>query len=499
MKKIYKLILSLAVLLTFLATSTAASALSTANWYIYKGSSTWYSFSLKFPTDWQAKTIGDHRQGFAPANNYEDLLFEVQEFEGQTYDQVIKYFINENTSLVDSIDFILETPTSDLIAKKVTYNDVATSQDFSITLIKRGSLILSLTNSNEDKYSDIIDSIHNSFSFDNDWHQYVNFSEGYTFSFPTKFRVENTPQSVSVYDTHGGDAFFTLQKFDGKSIMEAFDLVKTANDRLESKEDIFFHDIANVISTNYLNVATGKRRSYIFIGQNAKSYAVTNTNIQANYPHNDYYDQYIIEMLEGIEFFDVQGEFYSYLHFPDVRENHQNAAAIDYLSSQGIISGYPDGTFKPDGDINRAELTKMVIEAVTDVDKNKYKDCFPDVTDQWFASYICYAKDKNWVQGYDDGNFKPENNVNRAEAMKIVLEVMVGNSKITLTESLKDQNIKDVASDAWYYKYFVFANNRDLLDKQHITGDIDSSYQYQPGGNMTRKEVAELIYQVEKL
>jgi len=499
MKKIKNIILTLVVIIAVLASSIAAYAINTDAWYVYKGNSTWYSFSLNFPTDWRAITIGDKRQGFSPINNYDELLFEIQEFEGQTYEQVTNYFINENTSFVESSDFVLTTNTSDVIAKKVTYNDIVTSQNFSITLIKRGSLILSLTNSNDGSYSDIIDAIHDSFSFDDQWHQYVNYDEGYTFAFPTKFRVENTTNSVSIFDTNGGGAFFEIQKFENKSIMEAFDLVKTTNDRLETKEDIFFHDISNVISAVYLNVATGKRISYIFIGQHSKSYVASNTNVDTNYPHSDYYDQYIIEMLEGIEFFDIEGDYYSYLNFPDVRSNHQNVAAIDYLSSQGTISGYPDGTFRPDGEINRAELTKMVIEAVTNVDKNKYNNCFPDVEDQWFAPYICYAKDKNWVEGYDDDTFKPENNVNRAEAMKIVLEVMLGSSNISLSESLKDTNVTDINTEDWYYKYFVFASNRAILDMQHITESLEESYEYKPGDNMTRKEVAEMIYQVENL
>lgn len=44
-------------------------------------------------------------------------------------------------------------------------------------------------------------------------------------------------------------------------------------------------------------------------------------------------------------------------------------------------------------------------------DENLYENCFEDVEDEWFAPYVCYAKEKGWVTGYPDGTFKPENNV----------------------------------------------------------------------------------------
>lgn len=101
--------------------------------------------------------------------------------------------------------------------------------------------------------------------------------------------------------------------------------------------------------------------------------------------------------------------------------NHTNGEAIQNLVDRGIVSGYPDGTFKPNNPINRAEFMKIVVEALdTEVSENFYNNCFPDVSDQWFAPYVCYGKSYDIVDGYPDGNFKATNQIVYAEALKMI-------------------------------------------------------------------------------
>ncbi len=102
-----------------------------------------------------------------------------------------------------------------------------------------------------------------------------------------------------------------------------------------------------------------------------------------------------------------------------IETNHANA--ILKIADKGIISGYPDGSFKPELQINRAEFLKILVEATkgTGVEISG-SNCFPDVKNEWFAPYICYAKARGWVGGYPDGSFQPANPVNRAEALKIL-------------------------------------------------------------------------------
>ena len=68
--------------------------------------------------------------------------------------------------------------------------------------------------------------------------------------------------------------------------------------------------------------------------------------------------------------------------FPDT-VGHEYEEAIKFLKDQGIVEGYPDGNFRPDQEINRAEFTKIVGGSVfTEI---AGEDCFPDVHDEWFA------------------------------------------------------------------------------------------------------------------
>src|SRR3989338_10039459 len=83
--------------------------------------------------------------------------------------------------------------------------------------------------------------------------------------------------------------------------------------------------------------------------------------------------------------------------FPDVDEKHPYLKAIEFLKKNTVISGYPDGTFKPGKTVNRAELLKILIEGSGYEVPDAIEDCFPDVLkDKWFSKYICFAKNKGW-------------------------------------------------------------------------------------------------------
>ncbi len=184
--------------------------------------------------------------------------------------------------------------------------------------------------------------------------------------------------------------------------------------------------------------------------------------------------------------------------FPDVPSGHPNYNAVAMFNENEVIKGYPDGTFKPDGAINRAELTKMVVAWFAHgADMSSYKECFPDVKTEWFAPYVCYAKSKGWVSGYPDGTFKPANAVNRVEAIKIVFNVMIPQEYWpSPTEAEKAYpSPADAESGAWYSGYLAFGIAKELLDGQHVTGD-ETEFYYKPGESMTRKEVAEMMYRV---
>lgn len=115
---------------------------------------------------------------------------------------------------------------------------------------------------------------------------------------------------------------------------------------------------------------------------------------------------------------------FAFASFPDVPSNHPNYDSILYVQEQGIVSGYPDKTFHPDQSINRAEFTKIVTltkygQAMIDMcgSRAQFSDVPPDA---WYIKYVCRAKDSGLITGYPDRTFRPEQNINFVEASKIL-------------------------------------------------------------------------------
>jgi uncharacterized repeat protein (TIGR02543 family) len=105
--------------------------------------------------------------------------------------------------------------------------------------------------------------------------------------------------------------------------------------------------------------------------------------------------------------------------YPDVESGMWYAQAINRLTEMGILTGYPDGTFRPNGFITRAELTAIIarLEKLTLETTNP----FADVTDaHWAHGYISAVYIKGWVSGYPGGTFKPDALASRAEAVKMI-------------------------------------------------------------------------------
>jgi uncharacterized secreted protein with C-terminal beta-propeller domain len=137
--------------------------------------------------------------------------------------------------------------------------------------------------------------------------------------------------------------------------------------------------------------------------------------------------------------------------FADVYADYEYKNSIEYLKEKNIVQGYEtssgedeDRQFRPDYQINRAELTKIIIEAeyaqekidqcITDKESKEWETVyFSDVkTTDWFAKYICVAKEENIINGYPDGTFRPEQPINFVESAKIIVNAL--DLSVTITE-----------------------------------------------------------------
>ncbi|MCK5471933.1 S-layer homology domain-containing protein [Candidatus Gracilibacteria bacterium] len=169
--------------------------------------------------------------------------------------------------------------------------------------------------------------------------------------------------------------------------------------------------------------------------------------------------------------------------FPDVTASNPNKIAIEYLQDNGVINGYGDGTFKPQNKINRAELLKVLVEGqgITP-DASTYSHCFPDVKDEWFVPYVCYAEEAGWVSGYPDGTFQPARTVLKVESLKMILNAY----GFTVPEQVAAAPFADTNANAWYTPFVAEAKERGLLEE---TGGT-----FEPAGEMARGGVAENIF-----
>ena len=156
--------------------------------------------------------------------------------------------------------------------------------------------------------------------------------------------------------------------------------------------------------------------------------------------------------------------------FEDVA-NTKYENAVDLLADMNVINGMPNGSFEPYSNVTRAQFAKMLVEAL-DIDGTTANISFSDLDEShWAIEYVNIASANKIVNGYEDGTFRPEDNVLYAEAVTMVMRA-IG----------KDVGVSQAG--AWYSKYMNKASNINLLTE--IT-EVDAEE------NLNRGDTAILI------
>ena len=171
--------------------------------------------------------------------------------------------------------------------------------------------------------------------------------------------------------------------------------------------------------------------------------------------------------------------------FYDIK-GHWAEDYINQIVNRGIASGKRKGIFAPNDLITRAELTKIAVNAFGfEVPESLFSSPFKDIEiNTWYAPYIYAAKIFELVKGYTDGEFRPNDFINRVEALKILL---IG-SDVDINPSLTVK-YKDTKVDSWYTKYLAFAARNKI-----ISGYGDGTFG--PGNFITRAEVAKIVIKI---
>jgi len=167
--------------------------------------------------------------------------------------------------------------------------------------------------------------------------------------------------------------------------------------------------------------------------------------------------------------------------FPPDIEGNTYESAVKFVYNRGIVEGYPDGTYKSDQTLNRAELLKVIITSKFSASEyNPYEgdSCFTDVDGtQWYTKFVCFAKSRGIVEGYPDGSFKPSNNVNFVEALKIMMEGM-------------GVDPSSSSGGEWYMAYYDSATAHYL-----VPDELKNQYSH----NFSRGQAAEVIMRILSL
>ena len=144
--------------------------------------------------------------------------------------------------------------------------------------------------------------------------------------------------------------------------------------------------------------------------------------------------------------------------YNDVKDGDWFCCAVSTLSKMGIIKGYEDGSFKPNDPISRAEFA--AIAARFDPDGDKTPASFSDVTSHWAKDEISIAANHGWIKGYEDGSFKPDQKITRAETMTLVNRVLnrLPETKDDLHKDMKTW-VDNMDQTAWYYLAVQEATN----------------------------------------
>lgn len=188
------------------------------------------------------------------------------------------------------------------------------------------------------------------------------------------------------------------------------------------------------------------------------------------YPDGDVHPQGNITRAEVATIFfrllrdPVRTQYWSQTNgYSDVPGNKWYNNAISTLSNMGIICGYPDGTFRPDAPITRAELTKIAAGFFSDPRvAATYDGRFSDVHGaEWYISYLMTALEEGLIEGYPDGSFRPNRPITRAETCTIVNRTL--GRKPEKDHLLPESNMinwpDNINRNIWYYAQMQEATN----------------------------------------
>ncbi len=157
--------------------------------------------------------------------------------------------------------------------------------------------------------------------------------------------------------------------------------------------------------------------------------------------------------------------------------------AIASLVDEGIIAGYPDGTFKPENPVTRAEFAKMMARAFAIRPTGEPR--FRDIKSNWGKAYITALTEAGIVSGYPDGTFKPDRHITRAEMVTMLVRAVKLADKMDSLEQPMP-SFEDVGPGHWAFRAVETAHSLGILP-------VHFGVVFEPDVATTRAETAWMV------
>lgn len=173
-------------------------------------------------------------------------------------------------------------------------------------------------------------------------------------------------------------------------------------------------------------------------------------------------------------------------NFKDVNASAWYAKHVDYLVGKDVLKGYEDGTFKPNNGVTRAEAAKMIVAALGSELPAKAELKFKDTkNDMWYAPYVQVLVEKGIVEGNPDGTFAPNAVITRAALAKMVVKAYELEA-----DKAKNVSFPDVAKGAWYENDILALASLGIVQGK-------SNGKFEPNATVTRAEAAAFLHRTE--
>lgn len=154
----------------------------------------------------------------------------------------------------------------------------------------------------------------------------------------------------------------------------------------------------------------------------------------------------------------------------------------DVKMHEPYMKGLPNGKFKPQGTVTRAEVATILARIMTDGNVPKGKPKAKDARSDWYSDYIAFVEKEGIMKGFDDGSFKPNAKISRAEVAAII-------SRYKSLNNSASASFPDVKSSHWAYKDIARVN-----EMGYMLGFPDGTFG--PSSNVTRAEIVTTINRV---